>query len=94
MKAEITNILLKKKKISAKNTQKAIEVINKTNLLYIELTDKITNEAIRQADKYDLSVYDGIYAACAKFSKTLLISADEKDHGKLKNVILLKDFRI
>lgn len=94
LKAEVTNILLKKKKISVKDVQKALTIINRTNIIYVELTDKLIKKAIAQADKYDLSVYDGIYLACANLSKTALISADVKGHGKIKNVILLKDFRL
>ena len=49
--------------------------------------------AIKLAHQYDLSVYDGIYLATADQSKTQLISDDEKGHGKIKKVILIKDFK-
>ena len=93
LKAEVANVLLKKKKLDPEDVKIVFSIIAKTGLVYTGLSDKLILEAITVADKYDLSVYDGIYLACAKFSGTTLISADEKGHGKIEGVILLKDFK-
>ena len=94
LKVEVANILLKKKKIRVKECHEAIETINKANISYIELTDTLVKEAVRQSSKYNLSVYDGVYVATSYFLENQLLSADEKGHGKIKGVILLKNLDI
>ena len=94
LKAEVANILLKKKKFSVRNVQKALRNIISANIIFTELNDSLINKAISLAKKYDLSVYDGIYLATSEFSKALLLSADEKGHGKIKEVILLKNLKL
>jgi len=91
LKAEFANVLLKKKKLSVASCQKALQIINKANIIYTELTDLLIKMAIKLAAKYELSVYDGIYIATAEFTSSRLVSDDEKGHGKIKDVILLKD---
>jgi predicted nucleic acid-binding protein len=94
LKAEVSNILLKKKGFSKTQIQEALSIINKTHIVYIELSDSLIHKAVSEASKYNLSVYDGIYSAVALLSRTNLISDDNKGHGKLENVILLKDFSV
>ena len=93
LKAEISNILLKKKKLSVPQIKKGLSIIKKANLIYTELHDSLIDKSVLLAQEYNLSVYDGIYLATAELSKTLLISDDEKGHGKINNVILLKNFK-
>lgn len=94
LKLEVTNILLKKKKLTTKECQKALNIIQNANISYVELTDTLVNDSTEKADRYNLSVYDGIYVAVSEFLGNQLLSADEKGHGKIKNVLLLKDFEI
>lgn len=94
LKAEVANILLKKKKLSVKNIYKALNNIFNSNIIFTELNDSLIYKALKLAEKYDLSVYDGIYLATSEFSKAPLISADEKGHGKVKEVIMLKNFKM
>ena len=94
LKAEVANILLKKKKLSMASTKKALMIIKKANVIFTELNDSLINVSLYFADKYNLSVYDGIYLATSHLSQTPLISDDEKGHGKIKEVVLLKNFNI
>ena len=91
LKAEVTNILLKKKKLSVVHTRKALKIIGKSNIIFTELSDSLVIIAIKLAHQYDLSVYDGIYLACAEQSESILITDDEKGLGKINKVILLKN---
>lgn len=93
LKAEVANILLKKKKLTVANTKKALEIIKKANVIFTELNDPLIKISLKFAKKYDLSVYDGIYLAVSQLSRSPLISDDEKGHGKIKEVLLLKSIK-
>lgn len=92
LKAEVSNILLKKKKLTVSRIKNALKLISKTNMIFAELNNSLINKAIILAKKYDLSVYDGIYLATSELSRAPLITDDEKGLGKINKVILLKNY--
>ncbi len=92
LQVEVSNILLKKKKLKPNTIIKLWQLINEAMILYVDLSETILKKSLSLAEKYDLSVYDGLYLAVAHESKTKLISADVKGHGKIGEVVLLENW--
>ena len=93
LQLEVSNILLKKKKLKPNTIIKLWKLINEAMILYIDLSENILKKTLLLAEKNNLSVYDGLYLAIAHESKTKLISADVKGHGKIREVVLLKNWK-
>lgn len=92
LQIEVSNILLKKKKLKPNTIIKLWRLINEAMILYVDLSETILKRSLSLADKNNLSVYDGLYLAIAHESKTKLISADVKGHGKIREVVLLENW--
>ena len=92
LQVEVSNILLKKKKLKPNTIVKLWQLINEEMILYVDLSETILKKSLSLAEKHDLSVYDGLYLAIAHESKTKLISADVKGHGKIGVVVLLENW--
>ena len=94
---EISNVL--KNRITEDETDEANIMDILFNMGIICFTDKNTLEnAVKNAYKYDLSVYDGIFLATAQYYRGKLVTDDEKlfnnysNENKDNGVILLKDY--
>lgn len=92
---ELLNVLLKAKKINARQITKLVKNLFLLPFVIKAPTETVLEKACHLAEKYELTVYDGLFLALAQEENCQLISADIKDHGKISNgsVLLLSDYQ-
>ena len=91
---ELSNALLKGKRHKASEVQEALRAFFQTSIELIPTDSLLIDSAVEMAERYQLTVYDAIYAALAKRFGCQLLTANPRCHSKIKNgtVLLLKDF--
>jgi len=92
---ELLNVLLKAKKINARQIDKLVKDLFLLPFVIKDPTETVLGKACHLAEKYELTVYDGLFLALAQEEKCQLISADIKGHGKITDgsVLLLSDYK-
>lgn len=92
--AELANVFLLSKKLTALQTKTAIEIIGNSRIAIAAINKEIIISAVILAEKHEITVYDAIFLSLAKQWNCPLISADQKSHGKITDgsVMMLKDY--
>ena len=93
---ELSNALLKGKRLKEKAIINSLELFFQTNIEVIHTDFSLSRQVASLAIKYNLTAYDAVYAALAKKHKCQLISANPKCHGKIKDgsVVSLKNYQL
>jgi len=91
---ELINALFWGKKLSASKIAEALTVFSQIPMSVFAYEEALLKIGAKLMKKSEVSFYDAAFAALAQKEKCPLLSADEKHHGKLKNVLLLKDYKI
>ena len=90
---ELVNALFWGKKLSSQKIIKAMKLFSQIPMTIFSYEENLLKDTLKLMERKELAFYDSIFIALAKREKCFLLSADEKHHGKLKNVLLLKDFK-
>jgi len=75
---EVTNILLKKKKMSIEVMDKAIQEIKKTGIQFVDFDVSEIGKLTRLAVQHSLTTYDAMYLLIAKEKKIPLLTLDRQ----------------
>ncbi|KKS97514.1 MAG: PilT protein domain protein [Candidatus Gottesmanbacteria bacterium GW2011_GWA2_43_14] len=75
---ELANALMMGKKMSAAKTTESCHLLQTTPIKFIHLNSGIIDKAAKLAERYRLTIYDGLYLALATDYKAKLITADKK----------------
>lgn len=84
---EISNVLLKSKKLAPEEIKKSISHLRKLNLHIITLNRQLEQRMIEYAGKFNLTSYDAVYLALSDMLQINLISCD-------KDLLLTKSKRV
>ncbi len=80
---ELTNSWSTKSRLTIKDVLDNIKLLKRYNLKVNSVSFGLLNKASKFSKKYQVSVYDAIYAVLAKENKCDLITADEKFANKV-----------
>lgn len=91
---ELSNALLLGKKLSIVETQRHLREFFKLPIEIIPIDTSLIHETVAIAQQNGISIYDASFVALANLTDSLLITADPKHHGKIKDgtVVLLQDY--
>jgi len=91
---ELSNALLKGKRHKALEVQEALRAFFQTSVELIPTDSLLIDNAVKIAERYQLTVYDAVYVALAKRFGCQLLTANPRCHSKVKDgtILLLKDF--
>ncbi len=90
---ELLNALLIGKKTSIEEANLAVKEIFESTLTIVEVTLPLLIKSSFLMREYNLTSYDAYFLALAKYEQCILISDDQKAHGKIKDgsVVMLVD---
>lgn len=83
---EVMNALWKGKKEDTARITKVAEELSLSSLKILHLNSNLTQESIKFMVKYDLTFYDAAYAGLSKLLNIPLLTANSKDHAKVKEI--------
>lgn len=83
---EVGNVLWKGKKFNADQLQRALFSLLQTNIEFFALERDVIEVAALFTATYDITFYDASYAALAYKFGIPLISANPKDHQKIREI--------
>lgn len=86
---EVVNALWKSKKEDSPRILRAVDELLGSSLEIIDLDYGLVEVSVEYMVKYDLTFYDAVYVGLARFFKTPLITANPKDHNKVKEIEIL-----
>lgn len=91
---ELANVFLLSKKLTILQIKTALELLDNSRIAVAAVNKEIITSAVNLADKHEITVYDAIFLSLAKLWNCRLISADQKNHGKITDgsVVMLKDY--
>lgn len=91
---EVLNALLVGKKCTLEETNSAVKELFNSPLIIIAVSQKVLEQTSVLMKQYSLASYDAYFLALAKYEECVLISDDQKAHGKIKdeNIIMLEDY--
>lgn len=92
---EIVNVLLMSKKWKSEDIKKSLIALRTLDLEVMKTGWEVMDVATELAEKYEISVYDALFAAVAKLKECKLVSDDARAHGKIKDgsVVMLSDLK-
>ena len=79
------------KNLGKKDGSRYIELLFLLNIDFIPEDNELAAEALRQAQKHDITYYDGIHIALGKSNKTDLITQDKELLKKFKNASSIEE---
>lgn len=94
---ELANVLKTKSDVCEQSVGKLLELVFEYNFSVIHPSYKLFSLANKLAFKYQTSIYDSVYLACAKELNCDFVTADKKLFLKtksLKNIKLLENIEI
>lgn len=89
---ELLNAILVGKKSPLEYADLAVKKLYQIPVTIIETSLSLLTEAAKLMDEYKLTSYDAYFVALAEYESCTLISDDEKAHGKIEGVLMLKDY--
>lgn len=87
---EVGNSLWKGKKFEVERITASMNSLFVSGLQFWPLDEELSQTAIGLMVKYNLTFYDSVYAALAKILEVPLISANPKDHKKIKEIEVIE----
>ena len=75
---ELTNVLVKMKKIEPKKVSRFIETLESLGVEFIQLLAGDIVEIAKYMKKYNLTAYDACYLLLARMSETALVTEDKE----------------
>lgn len=91
MLLELTNVLIKMKKIEPKDVAKFIKTLESIGIEFMGMFSGDVEDIAKYMKKYDLTAYDACYLMLARMSETDLITED-KELLKVPGCISLSKF--
>lgn len=87
---EVANAFLKGKKLPAKEVKNIIRNLFALPVIIKEPTANAVLQAVELVEKTNITMYDALFIATAQIENCLLISDDQKGHGKFnKDVVMM-----
>lgn len=87
---EVGNALGKGKRMIGSAVDKALKTLFSSSIEFVELDERLSEIAVRFMVRYNLTFYDSVYAALAYGLGVPLISANPKDHSKIKDIRVIE----
>lgn len=89
---ELLNVFIKVKASSADKSYSVIAELYQMPINFIEVSLSVLKIAGNLMEQYRLTAYDAYFLALANYEECVLISDDQKAHGKIESVVMLKDY--
>lgn len=86
---EVGNALFRGKKLKAAEINEALFLLREIPINFLGLDPGRIETSTALMERYNLTFYDAIYAALAKEFNAPLISANPKDHKKIKEIKII-----
>ncbi len=83
---EVGNALWKGKRVKGTDVEEALSVLQNSSLEFFSLDANLIKSSCTFIERYDLTFYDASYVALAYEWDVSLISANPKDHKKIKEI--------
>lgn len=83
---EVANSLWKSKKSNAELIAGSLDTLTDCGIQFQDLEQVVYKTAINFMISYNLTFYDSVYAALAKLLDAPLLTANSKDHKKIKEI--------
>ena len=90
---ELLNALMIGKKTPIEEANLAVKTLFASTINIVELTLPVLLQTSLVIKQYNLTSYDAYFLALAQYEKCTLVSDDQKAHGKIDSVMMLKDYR-
>lgn len=87
---EVGNSLWKSKKFEIERIRASMNSLFVSGLQFCPLDEELSQIAINLMIKYDLTFYDAAYAALAQTLHIPLLTANPKDHKKIKEIEVME----
>lgn len=84
---EVGNALGRGKGLGAKNVIDALDLLFRSSIEFVKLDKRMVERTAAFMESYVLTFYDACYAAIAYERGAALISANPRDHRKIKEII-------
>jgi predicted nucleic acid-binding protein len=91
---EVGNALGRGKRLGGKEIAEALDLLLRSSIEFLELTERIIEHASSFMERYKLTFYDASYAAFAYEWGIPLISANLKDHSKITEVKIQNLYKV
>lgn len=87
---EVANSLWKSKKSAAELIVGSLDTLADCGIQFQDLEEDVYKTAINLMIAYDLTFYDSVYAALAQLLQAPLLTANPKDHKKIKEIKVIE----
>lgn len=84
--SEVGNALWKGKRFDAKRIDAALRILLDSRVQYAGAHRAVFSSAVRFMTMYDLTFYDALYGGLAHMLQIPLVTANPKDHRKIKEI--------
>jgi predicted nucleic acid-binding protein len=81
---EVGNTIWKNLRKKKKDGSKYIKLLFQLNINFVSIDDDLANKAIKEAQKNDITYYDGVHVALSKEKQTTLVTQDKELLKKFK----------
>ena len=86
---EVGNALFKGKKYDQERIARALGELLRSEVRFVDLNADYLDFTVECMVKYKLTFYDAVYAGLARKLKVPLLTANPKDHNKIKEIKVL-----
>lgn len=87
---EVGNALWKGKRMPDHEVNEALFFLLELGIEFVRLDPSVIEHATKAMASYDLTFYDAVYAAIAIALSGTLVSANPKDHAKIKDLKMIR----
>ena len=87
---EVGNTIWKNLRRKRKDGSQFVNLLFLLNIEFVSINEDLAGEAIKQAQKNDITYYDGIHVALSKRNKANLITQDRELLKKIKSAISIE----
>ena len=88
---EVGNTIWKNLRRKKRDRTRYIKLIFLLNIDFIQVDESLACEAIRQAQKNNISYYDGVHVALSRKNRALLITQDRELLNKIKSTLSIEE---
>ena len=90
---ELLNVFIKGKGLSLEEANTTLRDLFEMPIKIIGVSLPVLELSAKLMKEYNMAAYDAYFVALAEYEGCTLISDDQKAHGKIDGVMMLKDYR-
>ena len=90
---ELLNVFIKSKNLSIDEANTMLRDLFEMPIKIIGVSLPVLELSAKLMKEYNMAAYDAYFVALAEYEGCTLISDDQKAHGKIDGVMMLKDYR-